>query len=603
MKRLVKTFALLLAVSCAVIGFSSSMAFAATTPYKFGTALPSSFTDQMSSSSASYVSRGRSGTPTAYSWSYDWNSKTLTVSDEVDAKVIDENIYSKSEELQKAAKNDLANGNIETAAPEIVVDSNVEKIVIRGTKYFNSFSNVISGTNITSVEIQGSSINVLGGDAGGDNLFMDCPKLTSLDLSNTSIVTIGGMNNSCCPFAGSYIKTLTLPKGLKTLGQNALADGGQNSGKGTYGSATDGIETIVIPSGVTSIGQNCFMNLKGLKTVCVPSSVSSFNNSQLNMGYGTGSTSQTEIVVYGQDSLDDPGWVTTLKSQWRGTRTAMQNVQFAYPGGVIVKAKELSDALAADPTGVGISASDVLDLDAAYGLLAFSQVTAAGYSISEADWNGIATTVDTAWKAVLGSADASSMSASEKLAQVSEYLAKKQAAYEELVAEFEKAKADLSAARKAYIAANEVATSVTSMKANYERQLKEAQAKVDEAQAKVEELENLLDPDAVAANKAKIISLQDKLAISTIGGGSKVVKLNKKGKTKAKATVKLKLVKSESGAAVACAKAKGTSKNVTVSDNGVLTLKKGVKKGTYKAKVKLTCGNATKTITYTFKAA
>ncbi len=429
-------------------------------------------------------------------------------------------------------------------------------------------------------------------------IFRGLKNLSSVDLSETSVTSISG---GC--FSASYIKSITLPKGLKTLGQNALADCGQHSGQGTYGNATEGIETVVIPSGVTSIGQNCFMNLKGLKTVCVPSSVASFNNSQQNMGYGTGSTSQTEIVVYGQDSLADPDWVTTLKSQWRGTRTAMQNVQFAYPGGVIAKAKELSDALAADPTGTGISASTVLDLDAAYGLLTWSQVTAAGYSISENDWNGIATTIDTAWKAVLGSADSSSMSASEKLAQVSEYLAKKQAAYDELVAEFEKAKADLSAAQKAYIAANEVATSVTSMKANYERQLKEAQAKVDEAQAKVEELENLLNPDAVAANKAKIISLQDKLAISAIGGGSKVVKLNKKGKTKAKATVKLKLVKSESGAAVACAKAKGTNKNVTVSNDGVLILKKGVKKGKYKAKVKLTCGNATKTITYTFKAA
>ncbi len=452
---------------------------------------------------------------------------------------------------------------------------------------------------LKSVDFSGSGITSLA-----SSVFMECKSFTELDLTKTPITSLGANG---CAFAGSCLTKIVLPEGMTQLSSNALSDGGQAQGKGTYGSAEGGISEIVVPSTVTSIGQGCFKYLKGLETVYVPSGLKSFNSSQEEMGYGTGSTSQTEIVVYGQDTLDDPEWVTALKESWRGTRTGMQNVQFAYPGSVIKKAAELKAALDADPTGAGISASDVLDLDAAYGLLTCEQVQKAGYSVTAADWSGIKDTIDAAWQAVLGSADASSMSASEKLAQVSEYLAKRQEAYDELKGEYEKAKADLSEAQRKYIAASEAASGVNSMKANYERQLEEAQAKVDEAAAKVAELEKQLDSDQSAAEaaaaKAEVVRLQDELAVRSYAASTKTVKLNKKGRTKAKSVVRLKLVKSASGAAVSCAKAKGTSKKVTVSDTGVVTLKKGVKKGAYKAVVTFTCGKATNTVTVTFKAA
>ena len=78
------------------------------------------------------------------------------------------------------------------------------------------------------------------------------------------------------------------------------------------------------------------------------------------------------------------------------------------------------------------------------------------------------------------------------------------------------------------------------------------------------------------------------------------MKASKKTKKTTKAySVSWKSKKSESGAAVAYAKASG-SKYVKVSKSGKATLKKAVKKGTYKAKVKVTCGSATRTVTAKF---
>lgn len=66
-------------------------------------------------------------------------------------------------------------------------------------------------------------------------IFKELKNLYSVDLGKTSIKSIkGGI------FSASYIKSITLPKGLTTLGENALADCGQSAGSGTYGSAEGG---------------------------------------------------------------------------------------------------------------------------------------------------------------------------------------------------------------------------------------------------------------------------------------------------------------------------------------------------------------------------
>ena len=104
--------------------------------------------------------------------------------------------------------------------------------------------------------------------------------------------------------------------------------------------------------------------------------------------------------------------------------------------------------------------------------------------------------------------------------------------------------------------------------------------------------------DAEAAKK--LADEQDEKAVKYCNSTkTKTIKLAKKAKkTKKKFSVKWNSQVSESGNAVTYAKVSGAK--VTVSANGKATLKKGVKKGTYKAKVKVTCGNATRTVTAKF---
>ena len=105
--------------------------------------------------------------------------------------------------------------------------------------------------------------------------------------------------------------------------------------------------------------------------------------------------------------------------------------------------------------------------------------------------------------------------------------------------------------------------------------------------------------DAEAAKK--LADEQDEKAVKYCNSTkTKTVKLAKKAKKTAKKfSVKWNSQVSESGNKVTYAKKSGSAK-VTVSANGKATLKKGVKKGTYKAKVKVSCGNATRTVTAKF---
>ena len=120
------------------------------------------------------------------------------------------------------------------------------------------------------------------------------------------------------------------------------------------------------------------------------------------------------------------------------------------------------------------------------------------------------------------------------------------------------------------------------------------QAKKDAEQAKK-------DAEQKAAEDAQTIATKkDEKAVQYCNSTKKkVVKLTKKAKkakkTAKKASVKWNSLVSESGNAVTYAKASGSSK-ITISANGVATLKKGVKKGKYVAKVKVTCGNATRIV-------
>ena len=98
---------------------------------------------------------------------------------------------------------------------------------------------------------------------------------------------------------------------------------------------------------------------------------------------------------------------------------------------------------------------------------------------------------------------------------------------------------------------------------------------------------------------AELKDAQDDAAVSKVRDASKTVKAGKNGKTTKKQSVTLKAITSKSGAKVAYKKSSGSSK-ITVK-SGKAYLAKGVKKGTYKATVKATCGTQTAKIKVTFK--
>ena len=128
----------------------------------------------------------------------------------------------------------------------------------------------------------------------------------------------------------------------------------------------------------------------------------------------------------------------------------------------------------------------------------------------------------------------------------------------------------------------------------------EAYNALTDAQKKLVATADVTAAQKVVADQEKIDG-QDQAAVNYCNSlKKKTVKVAKKTeKTAKKASVSWKKRVSKSGNAVTYAKVSGSAK-ITVSANGKATLKKGVKKGTYKAKVKVSCGNATRTVTAKF---
>ena len=378
--------------------------------------------------------------------------------------------------------------------------------------------------------------------------FCGCESLKTLDLSKTSITTI-----SDGPFSGSYLESITLPEGLIKLDQNALADCGQEQGEGTYGDAEKGIKSIVVPSGVTSIGQNAFSNLLGLKVVYLPVGIMSFDTSQdttateASAGHSEPTFSK-EYVVYGSASTDDPAWVTTLKNTW-ATNTAMHKETFSYPSGVVAQIEAAAAVASAKDMTTDI-AKGLLSARTAYTTL--SDLAKAAPGLENVDWTALYAKSDAAMK-VLGEALVSGSGIDD--AQMNAVAA--------IVAEYCNAQAQ-----------------------------KELDAYKAQAQKQYDELK--------AQTAQQSAEWQDEAASLKVKGASKVVKLKKAKKTKKAAKVKLKLANSASGTVATVAKAKGGSKFITVGADGKVVLKKGVKKGTYKAKVTVTYGKHSATVTVKF---
>ena len=150
--------------------------------------------------------------------------------------------------------------------------------------------------------------------------------------------------------------------------------------------------------------------------------------------------------------------------------------------------------------------------------------------------------------------------------------------------------ADVTAA-KAVTEQLKAATDATSAKAAIE-----AYNALSDAAKKLVATADVTAAQKIVANQEKIDD-QDQAAVNYCNSlRKKTVKVAKKTKkTAKKASVKWKKQVSESGNAVTYAKVSGSAK-ITVSSNGVATLKKGVKKGTYKVKIAASCGNATRNL-------
>ena len=480
-----------------------------------------------------------------YKWSYESSTKTLTVDSDVsDAEISECDGWDKFTETEKNAITCRTNKG---STPEITIDdSSVEKVVFKGGEdgYFSHIDSEISGSSIDEVDIQGTGITAID----GGNLFYQCPNLKTLDLGKTSITTI-----SDGPFSGSYLESITLPKGLTTLGTNALADCGQKQGEGTYGDAEKGIKSIVIPSTVTSIGQNAFSNLLGLKVVYLPVGITSFNISQDTTASEASAdhsepTFSKEYVVYDSESTDDPAWVTKLKNAW-AKNTAMHKETFSYPSGIVAQIEAAAAVTSAKDMTTDI-AKGLLSARVAYATL--SDLAKAAPGLENVDWDALYAKSDAAMK-VLGEALVSGSGIDD--AQMNAVAA--------TVAEYCNAQAQ-----------------------------KELDAYKAQAQKQYDELK--------AQTAQQCAEWQDEAASLKVKGASKAVKVKKAKKTKKAAKVKLKLANSASGTVATVAKAKGGSKFITVGADGKVVLKKGVKKGTYKAKVTVTYGKHSATVTVKF---
>ncbi|MDE5798266.1 MAG: leucine-rich repeat domain-containing protein [Treponemataceae bacterium] len=131
-----------------------------------------------------------------------------------------------------------------------------------------------------------------------DDAFWGCTSLASVTIPE-SVTEIGGGS-----FRGSGLKTVTIPKGVKVIGDTLWGDG-------TFKNCTS-LESVTLSRGVAVIGEHVFYGCTSLKSVSIPRSVTviyglAFSNcDNLTVQYD-GTKVQWEAVKKGAGKSDSIG--------------------------------------------------------------------------------------------------------------------------------------------------------------------------------------------------------------------------------------------------------------------------------------------------------
>ena len=139
---------------------------------------------------------------------------------------------------------------------DVVSRTNLEELLISPAISTKSFSN---NTSLKKAYVKVAFNNT--------NVFNNCPKLESMDLSYSSITTLPANTFSIT----TSLKQVTFPSTLTAI----------QGGCFQY----SGIENITIPSGVTSLGNKCFDG-SALKQIILPSSCYIFDDYCFQKCYG-----------------------------------------------------------------------------------------------------------------------------------------------------------------------------------------------------------------------------------------------------------------------------------------------------------------------------
>ena len=253
-------------------------------------------------------------------WSYDSDTKTLTISgtgdmprendnrypyqylkDEIEKVVIENGITSISDSAFLDVPSTSAEKNGYTALTSVTIPDSVISIGVYAFYDCISLTSINIPEDVTSIG-EGAfyncnkltSINIPEGVTGIENLaFCGCSSLASIEFPE-GVTSIGGHAFNGC----SSLTSIKIPKGVTSIGGYAF-------------SLCSNLTSIEIPEGVTSIGKGAFDSCTGLEKLYLPNSIKDFYANafqycgKLNDVYYDGPRTDYEKVNYFSDVNDE----------------------------------------------------------------------------------------------------------------------------------------------------------------------------------------------------------------------------------------------------------------------------------------------------------